>query len=132
VTARLSRLLIAIAALIMAGGVGLGAYASHGLGSLDAASVHAFETAVQYQLIHGVALIGIAIYGERHPAQRGLAVAAILMLAGTVLFCGGVYSSSLDGPRWISQVAPMGGVTLIVAWAVLAVVAGRQMIGRGR
>jgi uncharacterized membrane protein YgdD (TMEM256/DUF423 family) len=131
-TIQLARFLITIAALIMAVGVGLGAYASHGLGSLDPAAARSFETGVQYQLVHGLGLIAIAIYGERHPSHRLLPLAALLLLTGMVLFCGGVYSSSLGGPRWIAQLAPTGGMGLISGWIVLAVAAIRQLWGRNR
>jgi uncharacterized membrane protein YgdD (TMEM256/DUF423 family) len=131
-TIQLSRLLIAVAAVLMAVGVGLGAYGSHGLGGLDAGSLRAYETGVQYQLVHSLALIALAIYGERHPANRTLALAALLLLTGMVLFCGGVYSSSLDGPGWIARLAPTGGIGLMAGWIVLAVAAAQQLGGHRR
>ena len=127
-TTTLSRWLIALAALLLAAATGLGAVASHGLAAiLDAAALHSFETAVSYQFIHSLGLIAIAIYGERHPTTKALSVAALLLLAGIVLFCGGVYASSLDGPDWIAALAPTGGVSLIVGWLVVGFAALRQL-----
>lgn len=118
----LTRTLLALAAVMLALATGLGAIASHALdGVLDAAALRSFSTGVDYQFVHSLGLLGIAIYGERHPEMRLLAIACLLLVAGIVLFCGGVYASSLGGPGWIAGLAPAGGVSLIVGWLVAAV-----------
>jgi uncharacterized membrane protein YgdD (TMEM256/DUF423 family) len=115
------RLLMSAAALLLALATGIGAIASHALeGSLDADALHAFETAVEYQFIHSLGLLAIAMLAERQPS-RLLLLAALLLFAGILLFCGGVYASSLDGPRLIARLAPTGGVALIGSWALVAV-----------
>jgi len=119
-TDRLAHVLIALGALLLAAATALGALASHGLASLDAASMSAFQTAVDYQLVHSLGLIAIAIFAERHPEARELAAAGLVLLAGIVLFCGGVYASSLGGPSWIAGLAPAGGIGLIVGWIAVA------------
>jgi uncharacterized membrane protein YgdD (TMEM256/DUF423 family) len=125
-----ARALIAIAAVLMAVATGLGAYASHGLDNLlDAAELRSFETAVNYQFIHALGLIGVAIYGEHHPEANWLSLAGLLLCLGIVLFCGGVYASSLDGPGWLSGLAPTGGISLIVGWLVVAIAVLRN-VGR--
>ncbi len=117
-----SRRLIAVAALLMALATGLGAYASHGLDViLEPAALSSFKTAVDYQFFHSLGLIGIALFGERHPEVKGLILAAGLLLLGVLLFCGGVYVSSLDGPGMLVHLAPVGGISLIVGWLVVAV-----------
>jgi uncharacterized membrane protein YgdD (TMEM256/DUF423 family) len=122
----LCRVLIGFAALLLAAGTGLGAIASHALDTvLTADKLHSFETAVDYQLIHSVGLLAVAAYAEvRH--SRWLAIAALLLAVGIPLFSGGVYVSSLGGPRWIAQLAPTGGISLILGWTVAAaaIVAG--------
>lgn len=119
---KLTHALIAIAALFMAIATGLGAYASHGLDAiLEPAALSSFKTAVDYQFVHALGLIGVAIYGERHPELKALVLAALLIALGIVLFCGGVYTSSLDGPDWIAGLAPAGGISLIIGWLVVAI-----------
>lgn len=119
---RLTRSLIAFAALLLAVATGLGAVASHGLGNvLDPDALRSFSTGVDYQFVHALGLLGLSIYGERQPAMRLLAAASLLIVAGIVLFCGGVYASSLGGPGWIAGLAPAGGVCLIVGWLVAAI-----------
>ena len=114
------RLLSATGALLLALATALGAIASHALGgTLDAGALHSFETAVEYQFIHSLGLLVAAILLERQPSKP-LFIGAALLLVGILFFCGGVYASSLDGPRWIARLAPTGGVSLIVAWLVIA------------
>jgi len=123
-----ARIFFALAALLMAVATGLGAYASHGLDTvLDARALGSFETAVQYQFIHSLGLIGIAIYGERHPETRWLSLAGLLLAVGILLFCGGVYASSLDGPGWLAGLAPTGGISLIAGWLVVAAALARSV-----
>lgn len=124
--------LIAIAALLMAVATGLGAYASHGLDAiLEPDALNSFKTAVDYQFVHALGLIGVAIYGERHPEAKGLILAARLLLLGILLFCGGVYISSLDGPGLLVHSAPVGGVCLIVGWLVVAFGIGLSRLRTG-
>jgi uncharacterized membrane protein YgdD (TMEM256/DUF423 family) len=120
------RVLIAVSALLMALATGLGAWASHGLGSLDEAGRHAFETGVNYQFVHALGVLAIAIHARRNQAGRAFGLAAAVLLAGIVLFCGGVYSSSLAGPEWIAGLAPTGGIGLIVGWLLVGFAALRD------
>jgi uncharacterized membrane protein YgdD (TMEM256/DUF423 family) len=116
-TSKFFRVLMALSALFLASATGLGAWASHGLASsLDPASLKAFETGVSYQFIHSLGLLAVAIYAEKLRATKALGLAALVLLCGIVLFCGGVYASSLDGPGWIAMFAPAGGIGLILGW----------------
>lgn len=118
----IARALISVAAVLMAIATGLGAYASHGLDSiLEPDALSSFRTGVDYQFVHALGLIAIAIYGERHSDAKLLVLAGLLLTLGIVLFSGGVYSSSLDGPGWISSLAPTGGISLIAGWLVVAI-----------
>lgn len=119
---KLSRLMLAVAALLLASATALGAIASHALdGALTPDALASFATAVDYQFFHSLGLIAIAIHAERHPQARSLLVAALALLAGIVLFCGGVYTSSLDGPGWIANLAPVGGISLMMGWVIVAI-----------
>jgi uncharacterized membrane protein YgdD (TMEM256/DUF423 family) len=128
---RLARCLIAIAALLLAIATALGAIASHALDSvLDAGALRAFETAVDYQFVHALGLAMLALYAERQAASTLFVLAAALLTCGILLFCGGVYASSLDGPGWIAGLAPTGGLALIAGWLVVGITVLRQLITR--
>lgn len=121
-TTTLCRVLMAAAALLMAIATGLGAWASHGLANLlDASALRTFETAVSYQFVHALGLLGLGMFCTLRPGVRLPGFAALVLLAGIALFCGGLYASSLGGPAWIASLAPVGGIGLIVGWILAGV-----------
>lgn len=119
---------IAIAAMIAALSVGLGAFAAHGLQQhLAPSSIEVFKTAVHYQFIHALALFGLGILLAVLPQQGGqlipsaLTVAGIAWLIGIVLFSGSLYGLSIAQWRWLGPVTPIGGLSFIIGWVSLAV-----------
>ena len=99
-------------------GVAAGAFGAHGLkGSLAPDRLEIFETAVRYQLIHAVALLVVPSLGAE---KAGWA-----FLAGTIVFSGSLYVLVLADQRWLGAVTPIGGLLLLVGWALLAVAASR-------
>ena len=97
-------------------GVAVGAFGAHVLGdSLGPERTRTFETAVRYQLLHAVALIGIGLAAARWP-ESGWKGAGTLMIVGTVLFSGSLYALSLLDIRIFGAVAPIGGVSLLAGW----------------
>lgn len=113
----LTRFVLVFAALSLATATALGAIASH---ALDADVAGTFATGVNYQFVHSLGLLALATYAEGHEEQRSLALAALLLVTGIVLFCGGIYASSLTGPQFIARLAPVGGISLIGGWLVAA------------
>lgn len=100
--------------------VGAGAFGSHGLrGLVSPELIEVWKTAVLYQLIHGLALLLIAILLELRPAQL-LAKAWLTMLLGVGLFSGSLYLIVLTGNRWLGPVTPIGGLILLLSWLMVA------------
>jgi uncharacterized membrane protein YgdD (TMEM256/DUF423 family) len=97
-----------------------GALGSHVLTSLDARALHSFETAVQFQFFHGLALIALVLVGLRGIGGRWLWLAAWLIAAGTLLFSGSIYLKTFGAPAQIVDVAPYGGVAIMLGWLVFA------------
>lgn len=54
------------------------------------------------------------------PRQRGLLLAALLLLLGAAVFAGALAGLAFGGPRLLGAVAPVGGVTMMAGWLVLA------------
>lgn len=116
-----SRALLCLAAVFLSLATGLGAYASHALPRvLDAQSLRSFEIAVDYQFFHALGLLALAILVERYPRNRAYLLSAALLVAGIVLFCGGLYVSAFDGPALLAGAAPAGGICFILGWLVCA------------
>ncbi|MGE4406194.1 DUF423 domain-containing protein [Pseudomonas sp.] len=116
---------LVLAALFGFTGVALGAFAAHGLQSrLSADYLAIFQTAVHYQLIHALALFGVALLALQLPG-RLLAWAGGLFILGTVLFSGSLYLLTLTGVGKLGIVTPLGGTAFLAGWACLALAGWR-------
>nr|WP_092020873.1 DUF423 domain-containing protein [Marinobacter zhejiangensis] len=101
-----------------------GAFGAHGLRHVvDARGLEVFNTAVTYQVYHGLALILVSLLAGFGLAPRLLRAAAGFFVAGTVMFSGSLYLLVLSGAHWLGPVTPMGGLCFMVGW-VLVVIAG--------
>lgn len=97
----------------------LGAFAAHGLKSkLSENLLNTFQTGVQYQMYHSLALILLVILYRQIP-QSLLLYSAGFMLAGIILFSGSLYMLALTQMKWFGPITPIGGVCFIVGWALL-------------
>ncbi|MBM4183839.1 MAG: DUF423 domain-containing protein [Gemmatimonadetes bacterium] len=114
------RLFFALGCALAALGVGLGAFAGHGLRNvLSAPDLATFEVGVRYQMYHAFALLAVAWALERWGTSTA-ALAGWAFLVGIVLFSGSLYLLVLTGPRWLGAITPLGGVAFLVGWALLA------------
>ncbi|MCQ1058509.1 DUF423 domain-containing protein [Photobacterium sp. DNB23_23_1] len=121
-----SRWLLVFAAMSGAVTVALGAFAAHGLKSqLPPYLLGVFETGVQYQAWHSLAIFGCAILARILPS-KGVLYAALFFVAGIILFSGSLYALALTGIKWFGPITPMGGVCFIIGWVALAVAAWRS------
>lgn len=112
-----ARLFLLIAGVSGALAVTAGAFAAHGLEPMRGLrAVSLWQTASQYQLIHAVALLFIA---RLEPGRLSLAAGTLFAL-GSVLFCGALYGLGWWGPSALGAVAPIGGLSFILGWLVLA------------
>lgn len=96
--------------------VALGAFAAHGVD--DPKSVEWLHTGSLYQMTHALAVLGA--FALRRAGARGMGLVAALFLGGTMVFSGSLYAMALGAPHTLGAVTPVGGVALIVGWAILA------------
>lgn len=118
-----ARVFIGFGAVLLALGVALGALGSHGAKAAahpDAARL--LQTAVLYQLVHGLGIVAVGILAQRAERARLLLAAGALLCAGVVLFCGSLQLLAWSGAA--AGLAPAGGSALIAGWACLAAWAG--------
>jgi uncharacterized membrane protein YgdD (TMEM256/DUF423 family) len=103
----------------------MGAFGAHALKDrLEAAGrVEVWQTAVDYQMWHGLAILLCVRLGAgaARAGGRSRDLAAIFFMAGICLFCGSLYWLALDGPRWLGPITPLGGLSFIAGWVSLAV-----------
>lgn len=108
------------AAVAMAIGVACGAFGAHALKErLSAGDLEIWKTAVLYQLLHGVALIGIAACWHLFEGPR-VDWAVRLLMAGMTIFSLTLYLLVLTGPRWLGAITPIGGTLMIAGWLLFA------------
>ncbi|WP_084400033.1 DUF423 domain-containing protein [Henriciella aquimarina] len=98
-------------------GVALGAFGAHGMeGRLTPESKGWWETATLYLLVHAVAILATGLSGK-----TGLfATGGWAMGLGAIIFSGTLYAMAFGGPRWFGAITPIGGVALLIGWALLA------------
>ncbi|MFM8707054.1 MAG: DUF423 domain-containing protein [Planctomycetia bacterium] len=110
-------------------GVAAGSFGAHGLKALLDATGRAdnWETAVRYCLFHALALLVIAVAAalpQPGPAAQGLLKAAgWCFLVGTAIFSGCLAALALSGVRILGAIVPIGGLLLLVGWALVAAAA---------
>jgi uncharacterized membrane protein YgdD (TMEM256/DUF423 family) len=99
-------------------GVALGAFGAHGLKSrVGPEMVEVWKTGVLYHLFHVLALLAVALAGERIGWRRPVAA---LFTVGIVIFSGSLYVLTLSGKGWLGAVTPLGGVAFLAGWAAMA------------
>lgn len=104
-------------------GVALGAFAAHGLKNrLGADYLSVFQTGVHYQLIHALALIGVALLAL-HAPSRLLTAAGLLFALGVLLFSGSLYLLTLTGVSKLGIITPIGGTAFLAGWVCLMIAA---------
>lgn len=120
------RTLFALGAMCALLAVAAGAFGAHALAArLTPDRLATFETAARYQMYHAFALIAAAWAAQRWPGSSA-GTAGLFFLAGIVVFSGTCYALALGSPRWLGAVTPLGGVSLMIGWALLALAALRH------
>jgi uncharacterized membrane protein YgdD (TMEM256/DUF423 family) len=116
-----SRNILITAALAALLAVAFGAFGAHGLKDrLDEADMAIYRTAVDYHMWHALALTLIGLLAQRYPEARGFRWAGGAMMIGLLLFSGSLYALSLSGLRWLGMITPLGGLSFMAGWALMA------------
>ena len=89
-----TKLLLSSAALSLLIATIAGAVGSHALAFPDERTLRSFETAVQFQFFHGLGVIAVTLVGLAGRGGALRALAAWLLLAGTVLGAGARWDAS--------------------------------------
>jgi uncharacterized membrane protein YgdD (TMEM256/DUF423 family) len=104
--------------------VALGAFGAHVLKTaFDAKAMQTWQTAVEYHFYHALGLLVIALLAEKLPRTQ---IPGWIMFAGLVLFSGSLYLLCLTGIKGLGMITPVGGVSFLIAWGWLAVLAYRS------
>ncbi len=122
--------LVATGALVAGLAVAGGAFGAHALrDAVTPERLATWTTGAHYALAHGLATVlagALAAGGVRRAVLAGW-----LFVGGTALFSGSLAALVLLDLPALGAVTPLGGVTFLAGWAVLATGALRGNGGRG-
>ena len=112
----------AIAAVLLALAVGLGAFGAHGLRArLDANHLDIYKTAVLYHFLHALGLLIVSVLPKTGTLSAEAANSVCwLLAAGILIFSGSLYALAVTGVDVLGAITPFGGVAFIVGWLLLA------------
>lgn len=114
------RYLAPVAALSGFVSVAAGAFGAHALKAvLSPAPMAVWQTAVQYQMFHTLALLAVVALPVAATGQRLARAAGWLFVGGIALFSGSLYLLALTGVRWWGAVTPLGGTLFLAGWTCL-------------
>lgn len=108
--------------------VGLGAFGAHALKEkLETdGTLATFQTAVQYQFYHTLALMAIALLMMKYQSQW-LNYAGYSMAFGILIFSGSLYILCFTGMKWLGAITPIGGLLFILGWAFILMTALKSL-----
>ena len=119
------RVFLMLAAFFGFTGVALGAFAAHGLKDrLSEQYLAIFHTGVTYQLVHALALIGVALLATQLQS-RLVTWAGVCFALGIVLFSGSLYVLTMTGISKLGIITPIGGLGFLAGWLCLGLAAWR-------
>ena len=120
------RALVTLAGVLGFTAVALGAFGAHGLRSVVGEGAEAaerlgwWETGARYHLAHALAILGAAFLRTRTEA-KSVAVAAVALSIGVLVFSGTLYTMALGGPSgWKRSGEVFDRVHPVSAWSVNA------------
>lgn len=104
-------------------GVGLGAFAAHGMKKYySPEDLVIFETGIKYQMYHSFGLIILGILGNSKLRQEGkIFYIGMIMGIGIFLFSGSLYLIVFTGIRKFGMITPLGGTMFLIAWLWMSI-----------
>lgn len=129
----MQRTTLAWASVLLLTAVAFGAFGAHGLKArLTPESLAQWKTGVDYQFYHGLALFGLAAFGDRI-ANRQIRWVRLFFLLGILCFSGSLYMLSTrslfqlqDITPVLGPITPLGGLFFMGGWLLLLITALRS------
>lgn len=117
-----------VAAVLGFSGVAMGAFGAHALKPMlmETGRYALWETAVQYHLLHAVALLTAAVWRVQRCEKLAFGLLEIFWALGVAFFSGSLYLMATGAPRELGALTPVGGVLLLLGWIIIGVIAMRD------
>lgn len=97
-----------------------GAWLAHVGHTLPLSSQESLATALKYQFFHTLALLAVLIWLRANGLSKIAIASGLAFIIGILCFCGSIYLKLLFGIENIAKLSPFGGITLALAWLLLA------------
>lgn len=98
----------------------MGAFGAHGLENIMPEHyLKVFNTGVEYQVYHSLALLALAVAPVETAAQKRLKRAFTSWLIDMILFSGSLYLLAFTQINRFGMITPFGGVAFIIGWLFL-------------
>ncbi|MBM4303689.1 MAG: DUF423 domain-containing protein [Deltaproteobacteria bacterium] len=102
--------------------VALGAFGAHALKQkFNDYQMGIFQTGVQYQFFHTLALFLVGVLFLKSPEVSLLKYAGYAFTFGIVIFSGSLYLLAATQVKVLGAITPIGGVSFLIGWAILGV-----------
>ena len=102
--------------------VALGAFGAHALrGSIEPRLMETFQTGVQYQMSHSLALLMLALMMHNFGRSLAFDISVYAMILGIIMFSGSLYGLVMTDLKAFGPITPLGGLSLIIGWIALVV-----------
>lgn len=113
----------------MALAIALGAFGAHGLaGKVTEKMLSIWNTGAHYHIIHALGLLFIGLLTAKMGGQASLLnTAGWLLFVGIILFSGSLYAMVLTNVKALGAITPIGGVSFIIGWILVAVSAAKHL-----
>lgn len=100
--------------------VALGAFGAHALRKrLSPENLAVFQTGVQYQMIHTLAILAVALLQFWASSNLLMMLAGWLFVIGIILFSGSLYLLAVTKNRAFGPITPLGGLAFLAGWVCL-------------
>jgi uncharacterized membrane protein YgdD (TMEM256/DUF423 family) len=123
----MQKIFLVIGTVLAGLAVVLGAFGAHGLQKIVSPDrVAIYQTGVQYQMYHALALVLTGIMSERI-LNSYLSYAGVMFLTGVILFSGSLYlivslyAMNKTVPKAVGILTPVGGLFFIFGWVCLLI-----------
>jgi uncharacterized membrane protein YgdD (TMEM256/DUF423 family) len=122
----MTKTILITSSVLLALAVAIGAFGAHGLKThISEDMMQTYKTGVEYHFYHALGLLLIGVLSMSMPSGL-LNWSAILLIAGIVLFSGSLYVLAIAGIKWLGAITPLGGLSFIAGWIVLALAVWRN------
>ena len=113
-------------------GVAAGAFGAHGLEDrLSEQQLGWWALGARYAMLHLTGLLAVAVLDELGAPGPLVRASGAAFLVGIALFSGSLCTMALTDARWLGMITPLGGLSLMAGWGLLAWTGTRPRRPRG-